>query len=233
LLFLQADKQNMAARIKDNLNFIKESLGKSTKLIAISKTKPVELIRECYDAGQRLFGENKVQEMTEKQPLLPADIEWHLVGHLQTNKVKFIAPFVSLIHSVDSLKLLEEINRQAVKNNRIQDCLLQIYIAREETKFGLSEDETIELLASGAFKDLKNISITGLMGMATNTDDLIQVRFEFRKLKEFRDKLKKDFGNSQHPFKELSMGMSGDYKIAIEEGSTLVRIGSSIFGERS
>jgi pyridoxal phosphate enzyme (YggS family) len=216
----------------DNLNFIKASLGKSTQLVAISKTKPASLILECYNAGQKIFGENKVQEIVEKHGQLPGDIQWHLVGHLQSNKVKYIASFVSLIHSVDSLKLLEEINRQAAKHNRIQECLLQIFIAREETKFGLSEDEAIELLQSVIFRSMKNISIQGLMGMATNTDDLIQVRFEFRKLREFRDKLKETFASPQHPLQELSMGMSGDYKIAIEEGSTMVRIGSILFGGR-
>jgi len=200
----------------------------NAQLVAVSKTKPVEAILEAYNAGQRIFGENKVQEMVEKYEALPKDIQWHLIGHLQTNKVKYIAPFVSLIQSVDSFKLLQEINKEASKNNRVIECLLQIHIAKEETKFGLSFDEAKEIIFSPETKALKNIKIVGLMGMATNTDNQEQIREEFRTLHKF-------FLNSQFSTinSQLSMGMSSDYKIAIEEGSNLVRIGSAIFGERN
>lgn len=218
--------------IEENLKYINGKLGKSTKLIAISKTKPVSLLKECYDAGQRRFGENKVQEMVEKQSQLPPDIEWHLVGHLQTNKVKYIASFVGMIHSVDSLKLLIEINKQAEKHQRIISCLLQIYIAREETKFGLDEAEVMALLNDASFSLLKNIRIAGVMGMATNTDDMNQVRNEFHQLKVLSEKLKNLYASEAHPFNEISMGMSSDYELAIAEGSTMVRVGSSIFGTR-
>lgn len=218
--------------IEENLKYINGKLGKSTKLIAISKTKPVSLLKECYDAGQRRFGENKVQEMVEKQSQLPSDIEWHLVGHLQTNKVKYIAPFVGMIHSVDSLKLLIEINKQAEKHQRIISCLLQIYIASEETKFGLDEAEVMALLNDASFSSLKNIRIAGVMGMATNTDDMNQVRNEFHQLKVLSEKLKNLYASEAHPFIEISMGMSSDYELAIAEGSTMVRVGSSIFGTR-
>ncbi len=218
--------------IEENLKYINGKLGKSTKLIAISKTKPVSLLKECYDAGQRRFGENKVQEMVEKQSQLPSDIEWHLVGHLQTNKVKYIASFVGMIHSVDSLKLLIEINKQAEKHQRIISCLLQIYIAKEETKFGLDETEVIALLNDASFSSLKNIRIAGVMGMATNTDDMNQVRNEFHQLKLLSEKLKNLYASEAHPFNEISMGMSSDYELAIAEGSTMVRVGSSIFGTR-
>ncbi len=218
--------------IEENLKYINGKLGKSTKLIAISKTKPVSLLKECYDAGQRRFGENKVQEMVEKQSQLPPDIEWHLVGHLQTNKVKYIASFVGMIHSVDSLKLLIEINKQAEKHQRIISCLLQIYIAKEETKFGLDEAEVMALLNDASFSSLKNIRIAGVMGMATNTDDMNQVRNEFHQLKVLSEKLKNLYASEAHPFNEISMGMSSDYELAIAEGSTMVRVGSSIFGTR-
>lgn len=218
--------------IEENLKYINGKLGKSTKLIAISKTKPVSLLKECYDAGQRRFGENKVQEMVEKQSQLPPDIEWHLVGHLQTNKVKYIASFVGMIHSVDSLKLLVEINKQAEKHQRIISCLLQIYIAKEETKFGLDEAEVMVLLNDASFSSLKNIRIAGVMGMATNTDDMNQVRNEFHQLKVLSEKLKNLYASEAHPFNEISMGMSSDYELAIAEGSTMVRVGSSIFGTR-
>lgn len=200
-------------------------------LVAISKTKSANEILRVYDTGLRIFGENKVQELTDKYESLPKDIQWHLVGHLQTNKVKYIAPFVSLIHSIDSLKLLEEVNKQALKNNRVIDVLLQLYIAQEETKFGLSFDEVTELLANKKISSLQNICIRGLMGMSTFTDDLQQVRSEFRSLKTFFDGMK---ARSSAIFKPeiLSMGMSGDYQIAVEEGSTMVRIGSAIFGAR-
>ncbi len=218
--------------IAENLNRIKIKLGKSTKLVAISKTQPPEKLLECYKAGQKIFGENKVQELVEKYEQLPKDIEWHLVGHLQTNKVKYIASFVSLIHSVDSLKLLREINKQGINNNRIIPCLLQMYIASEDTKFGLSEEEAIDILQNPEFKDLKNISIAGFMGMATNTDDKSQIHREFGNLKTFSDRIKNEFATTQHPFNEISMGMSNDFEIAVEEGSTLVRVGSLVFGER-
>jgi len=213
----------------NNLSAILNELKTSnTTLVAVSKTKSVEAILEAYNAGQRIFGENKVQEMVEKYEALPKDIQWHLIGHLQTNKVKYIAPFVSLIQSVDSFKLLQEINKEAAKNNRIIDCLLQIHIAKEETKFGLSFDEAKKIIFSPETKALKNIKIVGLMGMATNTDNQEQIREEFRTLHKF-------FLNSQFSTinSQLSMGMSSDYKIAIEEGSNLVRIGSAIFGERN
>ena len=210
--------------IKDNLLKIKSSLPEHVTLVAVSKTKPVVDLMEAYNAGQRIFGENKIQEMTEKWEQMPKDIQWHMIGHIQTNKVKFMAPYVSLIHGVDSLKLLEEINKQALKNNRIIDCLLQIHIAEEETKFGLNEDELEDLLVSESFKNLNNIKIVGLMGMATFTENQIQIKKEFEHLKSIFDQLKN--------LKTLSMGMSGDYQLAIECGSTMVRIGSSIFGGR-
>jgi PLP dependent protein len=202
-------------------------------LIAVSKTHPVEKIQEAYAAGQRLFGENKVQELVEKHPKLPADIEWHLIGHLQRNKVKYIAPFVGLIHSVDSLKLLEEIDKQAARHHRIIDCLLQVHIAEEETKFGFDAAELLEMLQSENMRVLHHVRIVGLMGMATFTDNSEQVRKEFRGLKSLWDSIKKEMLPPNTIMKELSMGMSGDYKIALEEGSTLVRIGSAIFGTRN
>ncbi len=217
--------------IAETIRLIENELQDKAKLIAVTKTKPVELLREAYDAGCRRFGENKVQEMADKQPQLPADVEWHLIGHLQTNKVKYIASFVALIHSVDSLKLLQEINKQAAKHNRVIDCLLQIYIADEETKFGLSPEEAESLLNDPALTTLPNVRLVGLMGLATNTDDESQIRGEFRGLKQLYDKLAQiDCPVIQ--FRELSMGMSGDYRIAVEEGSTLVRVGSAIFGAR-
>lgn len=217
--------------IADAIRLIESELEGKAHLIAVTKTKPVSLLEEAYAAGCRRFGENKVQEMAEKQPQLPADVEWHLIGHLQTNKVKYIAPFVTLIQSVDSLKLLQEINRQALKHSRVIDCLLQIHIADEETKFGLSADEAESLLTAPELDTLANVRIVGLMGLATNTDDETQIRREFRGLKELFDTL----GQIQHliiKFRELSMGMSGDYRIAVEEGSTMVRVGSAIFGVR-
>ncbi len=199
---------------------------KGATLIAVSKTKPIELLMQAYNAGFKRFGENYVQELVGKYEQMPKDIEWHLIGHLQSNKVKYIAPFVSMIHSVDSFKLLNEINKQAAKYDRIIDCLLQIHIAEEETKSGMSEAEALEILNSESLKDLKNIKIVGFMGMTTLTDDEIQIRKEFRTLKKFFDKVKND------QIKILSMGMSGDYAIAVEEGSTMVRVGSKIFGNR-
>ncbi|WP_343524482.1 YggS family pyridoxal phosphate-dependent enzyme [Pedobacter sp.] len=219
--------------IADNLKKYKSEVeSDGVKLIAVSKTQPIESILEAYHAGQRIFGENHVQEMVDKEAQLPKDIEWHLIGHLQTNKVKYIAPFVKLIHGVDSLKLLQEIDKQAAKNKRVIDCLLQVYIADEDTKFGLGFDEVIELLRSDEYAALKNIRIVGLMGIATNTRNEKQITFEFNELKVFFDGIKVSFFRREDSFKEISTGMSADYKIAIEEGSTMVRIGSSIFGKR-
>jgi pyridoxal phosphate enzyme (YggS family) len=202
------------------------------KLIAVSKTKPASEILELYHLGQKDFGENKVQEMLTKHEQLPKDIQWHLIGHLQTNKVKFIAPFVHLIHSVDSLKLLTEINKQALKCNRTIDCLLQIFIANEETKFGLSAEEAKQLLSSADFPSLQNIRICGLMGMATNTDNQELIGKEFAFLFQLFDELKREFFSKANYFKELSMGMSSDYPIALKHGATIVRVGSVLFGER-
>ncbi len=202
------------------------------KLVAVSKTKSVEEILSLYNQGQRVFGENKVQELVEKQAALPKDIEWHLIGHLQTNKVKHIAPFASMIHSIDSLKLLVEVNKQAAKANRIIPCLLQVYIAQEETKFGLDEVELIALLANEDFKQMQNIAICGLMGMASNTENAQQIHAEFASLKMLFDKLKHTYFKNKSEFKEISMGMSNDYLIALQHGSTLVRIGSALFGKR-
>jgi pyridoxal phosphate enzyme (YggS family) len=214
-------------------HILSDLAGTSAKLVAVTKTKPIELLQEAYDANCKVFGENKVQEMVSKWEVLPKDIEWHLIGHLQTNKVKYMAEFVSLIHSVDSLKLLQEIDKQAAKHQRRIDCLLQIYIAKEDTKFGLSEEEALEILHSEEFKAMKNIRIVGVMGMATNTDDLTQIRLEFRSLKAFFEQLKSVFTSTENlALTEISMGMSGDYLIAAEEGSTLVRVGSAIFGHR-
>ena len=218
--------------IQNNLKNIYSTLPENVTLVAVSKTKPVSDILEAYEAGQRIFGENKVQEMCDKQPQLPDDIEWHLIGHLQTNKVKYIAPFVALIHGVDSLKLLKEIDKQAQKNNRIIDCLLQIYIAEEETKFGLSEDELAEIINSDEFKNLQHIKVIGFMGMATYTEFDEQIRKEFTHLKSIFDKYK-SLKTQNLELKTLSMGMSGDYQIAVECGSTMLRIGSSIFGSRT
>ncbi|UKT65804.1 YggS family pyridoxal phosphate-dependent enzyme [Pedobacter mucosus] len=220
--------------IADNLKLYKNEVESSgVTLIAVSKTQPNETILEAYNAGQRVFGENHVQEMVDKQAELPKDIEWHLIGHLQSNKVKYIAPFVTLIHGVDSLKLLVEINKQAAKNKRIIDCLLQVYIADEDTKFGLDFDEIIELLRAEEFQELKNIRIVGLMGIATNTKNEKQIAVEFKELKVLFDGIKVSFFRKEPSFKEISTGMSADYKIAIEQGSTMVRIGSSIFGKRT
>ncbi len=217
--------------IAQNLHKIKSTLPSTVTLVAVSKTKPISDLMEGYDAGQRIFGENKIQEMAEKWEAMPKDIEWHMIGHVQTNKVKFMAPFVSLIHGVDSLKLLEEINKQAQKNNRTIDCLLQIHIAEEETKFGLNEEELDQILASTAFQKMKNIRIVGLMGIATFTNNQDQIKKEFSHLKSIFDKTNQLL-TSNFQLLTLSMGMSGDYQLAIECGSTMVRIGSSIFGGR-
>ncbi len=215
-----------------NLLQIKSQLPNHVTLVAVSKTKPVADLLEAYNAGQRIFGENKIQEMTEKWEQMPKDIQWHMIGHVQTNKVKFMAEYVGLIHGVDSLKLLQEINKQALKHHRVIDCLLQIYIADEETKFGLDENELVELLSSNEFKELQNIRIVGLMGMATFTNNQNQIKEEFEHLKEIFDNTNK-LETLNLKLETLSMGMSGDYKLAIECGSTMVRIGSSIFGNRN
>lgn len=218
--------------IAENLVSIKSTLPKQVTLVAVSKTKPVSDLMQAYETGQRIFGENKIQEMAEKYQEMPKDILWHMIGHVQTNKVKFMAPFVHLIHGVDSLKLLQEIDKQAKKNNRIIDCLLQIHIAEEETKFGLNQEELIALVSSSLFEEMKNIQIIGLMGMATFTDDKAQVKKEFSHLKNIFENLQRmNPKNSQ--LNTISMGMSGDYQMAIDCGSTMVRIGSSIFGGRN
>ena len=218
--------------ITERLNEIRSKLSDNVTLVAVSKTKPKEAIKEAYLAGQRVFGENKVQELVEKAETLPNDIEWHLIGHLQRNKVKYIAPFVSLIHAVDSLRLLHEINKQGAKNNRTIDCLLQFHIADEDSKFGLDENEAIELLNSETYQGMNNIKLCGVMGMATFTDNLEQVRDEFQKLHKLFEKLKTSHFSLNEDFKTISMGMSGDWEIAIEEGSNMIRVGSSIFGSR-
>lgn len=217
--------------IQENLQHIKSTLPSHVTLVAVSKTKPVSALMEAYNADQRIFGENYVQEVVDKQPQLPNDVEWHFIGHLQSNKVKYIAPFVRLIHGVDSFKLLQEINKQAQKNNRVIECLLQIFIAEEESKFGLDEKELNDILASEELKNLKNIKITGLMGMSTFTDNQEQVKKEFQKLKTIFDHYS-TIQTENCELQTLSMGMSGDYIMAIDCGSTMVRIGSSIFGNR-
>jgi pyridoxal phosphate enzyme (YggS family) len=218
--------------IKRNIESIIAQLsGTQARLVAVSKTQPLEKIREAYDAGHRMFGENRVQEMVTKHAALPADIEWHLIGHLQTNKVKQIVPFVSLIHSVDSEKLLAEIDKQGAKASRVVPCLLQVHIAREETKFGFGPEELEAFVGSGRILKYANAAIVGLMGMATLTDDREKVREEFRGLRVLFDKLKASRAQGLE-MKELSMGMSSDFEVAVQEGSTLVRIGTSIFGTR-
>lgn len=217
--------------ISENLTKIKSQLPENVTLVAVSKTKPVVDLMEAYNAEQRIFGENYVQELVEKYELMPKDIEWHFIGHLQSNKVKYIAPFVSLIHGVDSLKLLKEINKQAKKHNRVIDCLLQIHIAEEETKFGLNEEELESIIFSEEFKKLENIKVIGLMGMATNTDDNVQIFKEFTQIRSIYCKYKV-YRMANWKLNTLSIGMSSDYRIAIQCGSTMIRIGSSIFGSR-
>lgn len=219
--------------IKEEIAKITAELPKGVRLIAVSKFHPAEAVMEAYEAGQRLFGENKVQEMVAKQEVLPKDIEWHFIGHLQTNKVKYIAPFVAMIHSIDSLHLLTEVNRQAEKVGRVINVLLQIHIAHEETKFGMTFDECRALLNEGTWKQLNHVRICGLMGMATFTDDMGQVEREFTGLQAFFEELKGNWFADDTAFKELSMGMTDDYPIAIRHGSTFVRIGTLIFGERN
>lgn len=216
--------------VAENLLKIKSSIPSNVTLVAISKTKPVADIMLAYEVNQKIFGENKVQELVDKYEQMPKDIQWHLVGHLQTNKVKYIASFVTLIHSVDSLRLLEEINKQGIKVNRKISVLLQIYIAKEESKFGLDEKELEEILKIK--NSFTNVQIGGLMGMATNTEDENIVRKEFSHLKKLFDQVKSTYFSNDPAFKEISMGMSGDYLMAVEEGSTMVRVGSSIFGTR-
>ncbi|NHF59291.1 YggS family pyridoxal phosphate-dependent enzyme [Flavobacteriaceae bacterium TP-CH-4] len=214
--------------IKENLAKVKETLDEGVTLVAVSKTKPVADLMEAYEAGQRVFGENKIQEMTQKWETMPKDIQWHMVGHVQRNKVKYMAEYVSLIHGADSLKLLREIDKQAKKYSRVIHCLLQVHIAAEDTKYGLDENELLEIVHSEEFRQMKNIRVVGLMGMATFTKDEGQIRKEFKYLKSLFDQTK----GSLPGLKVLSMGMSGDYRIALEEGSNMVRIGSSIFGAR-
>lgn len=218
--------------IKENLDAIRKTIPEHVTLVAVSKTKPIAALQEVYEAGQRHFGENKVQEMTEKWEVLPKDIKWHLIGHLQTNKVKYIAPYVHLIHSVDSFKLLKEIDKEAKKNNRIIDCLLQFHVAQEETKFGLDFEEAKELIENPEFIDLHNVHLVGVMGMASFTENEDVVRKEFQQLEDYFQLIKSYYFTFNDDFKEISMGMSGDYQLAIEEGSTMVRVGSSIFGTR-
>ena len=225
---LKGDKIMLAERF----NTIRNEIPGHVKLIAVSKTHPAELIREAYDLGQRTFGESKVQELSEKVEALPGDIEWHMIGHLQSNKVKYIAPFVALIHAVDSLKLLLTIDREAKKAARVIPCLIQVHIARESTKFGFTAEEVLAIFTGGELKELRNVEIAGLMGMATFTQDTDQIRREFRALKALFDDIRKKCFPDNEKFKELSMGMSDDYKIAIEEGSTMVRVGSALFGDR-
>ncbi len=219
--------------VQANLKKVLADIPAHVRLVAVSKTKPVEMIQAAYEAGQRDFGENKAQDLAAKYPQLPQDIRWHFIGHLQTNKVKYIAPFVALIHAADSLKILKEINKQAVKNHRIIDFLLEFHIAREESKFGLTMEAAEKIMYSEEYGQLKNIRLCGVMGMATYTDDTEQIRSEFRQLKGIFQELKEKYFSGAPHFKEISMGMSGDYPIAIEEGATLVRVGSKIFGARS
>jgi pyridoxal phosphate enzyme (YggS family) len=218
--------------IYQNIQFVRQHIPSHVRLVCVSKFHPNESILEAYDSGERVFGESKVQELCGKQETLPQDIVWHFIGHLQSNKIKYIVPFVSLIHGVDSYKLLEEINKQAAKAGKVVNCLIQMYIAQEETKFGFSADELLDVLGAGAWRELKNVRICGLMGMATFTNDREQIRKEFCGLKTLFDEVKTSYFASEASFCELSMGMSDDYQIAIEEGSTLVRVGSRIFGNR-
>lgn len=218
--------------IKENLAFVRQTVPAHVKLIAVSKTKPVSDIEEAYAAGQRVFGENKALEMRDKHNDLPEDVEWHFIGHLQTNKIKYIAPFVSLIHSIDSLNVLRAVDKEAAKNERVINCLLQFHIAEEETKFGLDLGEAEAILTSDEYRSLAHIRICGVMGMATNTDDETRIRKEFGELRKIFNTLKDKYFGGKKDFKEISMGMSEDYPIAIEEGATMVRVGSKIFGKR-
>ena len=217
--------------IKKNLDSLYAEIPQNVKLIAVSKMQSIERILEAYTAGQRRFGENKVQDLIAKQPLLPNDIEWHFIGHIQTNKVKFIAPFIHVVQSIDSMKLLKELDMEAKRNGRVIACMLQFHIATEETKFGFNYDEASDLLSSEEFKALKHVCITGVMGMATFTTDVKLIQIEFRTLKDYFDALSNEYFPSDPGFKEISMGMSGDFRLAIKQGSTMVRIGSAIFSE--
>lgn len=219
--------------IAEKIKHFKEELGSEVQLVAVSKTKPLADLQKAYDAGQRIFGENRPQEMQEKAAALPKDIEWHMVGHLQSNKVKYIAPFVSMIHSIDKLSTLKEINKRAKQNDRVIKVLLQMHIAEEESKFGMDEEKLTNFLESDKLKSFENIQIVGMMGMATFTDKMEKVRSEFRTLKQLFDQTKAKYFSEEPHFKILSMGMSGDYQIGIEEGSNMVRIGSQIFGARN
>ena len=219
--------------VSENIkHFLSTEIPSNVKLIAVSKTKPIELVMEAYQSGHKIYGENKAQELAEKYEALPKDIEWHMIGHMQTNKVKYIAPFVSLIHGVDSFKLLKVINKEGEKCNRKINCLLQFHIASEETKFGLDLNEAKDFIKSEEFQNLKNVTISGVMGMATYTENQDVIRSEFKELVHIFNELKQTYF-PQNNFKEISMGMSGDYKIAIQEGATMVRIGSLLFGERN
>ena len=218
--------------IASSIQQLRSSLPEGVNLLAISKYQPLEALQEAYDAGQRMFGENHIQEMAAKAAALPKDIEWHFTGHVQTNKIKYMASFVSLIHAVDSFRLLREIDKHAAKHDRTIDCLLQIHIAQEETKYGLTIDECRELLATEPWRELQHVRITGLMAMGSNTDDMAQVRSEFRRMKQLFEELKTQHFADEPSFRQLSEGMTDDYPIAIEEGSTIVRIGSMIFGSR-
>lgn len=219
------------SEIADKINIILKSIPEKVKLVAVSKTKPIENILEAYNSGYKIFGENKVQELVERYNVLPKDIEWHMIGHLQTNKVKYIVPFVSLIHAIDSEKLISEINKESLKINKVTNCLLQIKIAKEDTKFGLSIENAIEIIKNK--EKYKNVNICGLMGMATYTDDKNQISEEFNLLNSTFIEISEKYFKNEPYFKEISMGMSGDYKIAIENGSTIIRVGSSIFGNRN
>lgn len=219
--------------ISENLGKLKSAIPENVSIVAVSKRKSVEEILEAYKAGHRIFGENRVQELIEKQPLLPPDICWHMVGHLQTNKVKYLAGFVNMIESVDSLKLLQTVNREALKANRVIPCLFQIHIAEEDAKFGFTGNEAMELAGSAEYRSLQNVRIDGVMGMATYTPDMERVRSEFRHLRNVFRNLKENYFSDSPTFREISMGMSGDYSIAIEEGSTMIRLGTVIFGPRN
>ena len=221
------------SHIQEEIQAIKAGLPEGVRLVAVSKFHPIEALQDAYDGGQRIFGESKVQEMTQKYEALPKNIEWHFIGHLQTNKIKYMASYVALIHGVDSYKLLAEINKQAAKAGRIIPCLLQIHIAQEETKFGFSTEECRAMLEEGQWRQLDHVQITGVMGMATNTEDETQIRREFSTLSAFFQEIKEAYFKEVSSFKEISMGMSDDYPLAIEEGSTLIRIGSRIFGARN
>ncbi len=233
LLMVRKKAQRIEMGITSNIKQLQASIPEGVTLVAVSKFHPVEALQEAYDAGQRIFGENKAQELYSKQEVLPKDIQWHFIGHLQSNKIKVIAPFVHTIHSIDSAKLLQEVDKQAARNNRNIRVLLQIYIAKEETKFGLSPEECVELIQSGIIESCKHVTIAGLMGMATNTEDETQVSAEFHKLHAFFTELKASYFANKESFCELSMGMSHDYPLAIAQGSTMIRVGSLIFGERS